>query len=137
MHKITYKNKGNGDNDYLLQWLDANASGPIANDGIAAGSEDSQGFAARLYQLCLHALQDFYISPGTGQTQLQVTFSCPERVSWKIIPVGRILGIGELDRALDQSDELRDDLLERLGHIGKLLLRGKLFGHRMRLFSLP
>lgn len=46
-------------------------------------------------------------------------------------------GAGDLDEALRQSEELKDDVLERLGHIGKLLLRGKHFNIRLRLYSYP
>lgn len=47
------------------------------------------------------------------------------------------VGAGDLDEALRQSEELRDNVLERLGHIGKLLLRGKHFNLRLALYSYP
>lgn len=53
-------NECDGRSSYMLQWLNAHASGPIANDGPPAGGEDEQEFAGHLYQLCLRALHDFY-----------------------------------------------------------------------------
>lgn len=47
------------------------------------------------------------------------------------------VGAGDLDGALRQSEELKDSVLERLGHIGKLLLHGKLFNVRLGLYSYP
>ena len=40
---------------------------------------------------------------------------------------GEPFGVGDLDKALSQSYELRENVLERLGHIGELVLRGKAF----------
>lgn len=132
MHDIIHKHGGDGRSEYLLQWLDADASGPIANDGTPAGGEDNQNLAARLYQLCLRALQDFYRrerDKPSSRSRSIVLRECLGRLYlW-----GEPFGVGELDRALEQSDELRDDVLERLGHIGNLLLRGKPFSRRTRL----
>ena len=117
-------NQGHGCKQYMLQWLDANASGPVADDENPAGSEDDQGFAGRLYQLSFRSLQDFYRQErdrGSSNSRSAVLRECLGRLYlW-----GEPFGDGELDKALRQSNELRDNVLERLGHIGKLVLRGK------------
>lgn len=136
MRDSLYKNGGDGRSDYLLHWLDADTSDSTANDEFSAGDEDEQGFAARLYQACLRALQDIYRQErfkGSSRSRSSVLRESLGRFYlW-----GEPFGVGELDRALEQSDELRDDVLERLGHIGKLLLRGKPFSRRMRLCLHP
>ena len=73
MNDILHQRGGDRRSDYLLRWLDTDASGPIANVETPAGGVDDQGFAARLYQLCLHALQANYYSlwyPGRVPTNI-------------------------------------------------------------------
>ncbi|CAD6591965.1 MAG: hypothetical protein ASARMPRED_005885 [Alectoria sarmentosa] len=116
------KNGGDGRSDYLLHWLDADTSDSTANDGFSAGDEDEQGFVARLYQACLRALQNIYRQErfkGSSRSRSSVL----RESLGKFYLWGEPFGVGELDRALQQSDELRDNVLERLGHIGRLLLR--------------
>ena len=121
--------------DDLWQWreaqaqADADASGAIANDSTPAECEEHQDFAARLYQLCLRALRRCYrqerdkASPDSRSIGLR---ECLGRLHlW-----GESFDGEELDRALEQSDEVRINVLERLGHIGKILLSGKAFTGR-------
>ena len=116
-------NQDHGRSSYMLQWLDAHASGPVTEYEPPASGEDDQGFAGRLYQSCLRILQDFYRQErdhGSSSSHSATLRECVGRLYlW-----GEPFGVGELDKALRQSDELRDDVLERLGHIGKLVLRG-------------
>ena len=136
MNDIIHQRRGDGRSDSLLRWLDTDASGPFANVGTPTGGEDDQGFAARLYQLCLRALQDFYRQErdkDSSRSGSIVLRECLGRLYLWAEP----FGVGELDRALEQSNELRDDVLERLSHIGKLLLRGKPFSRQIRLCLRP
>ena len=112
--------KRNGDDGRILQWLDTHPSGPAINGVAPADSEDDQGFVDRLYQLCLHALKRFY-------RQHQPSSNLVRECLGRLYLWGEAFGVGGLDKALRQSDELRDSVLERLGHIGKLLLRSKSF----------
>lgn len=57
MHDIVNSGASDGRGHYMLQWLDSHASGSTASERCHPGGED---FADRLYQCCLHALQDFY-----------------------------------------------------------------------------
>ena len=129
MPNILESNVVDGRNNYIRQWLDAGPSGPVANNAAPAGDEDDQGFAGRLYHLCLSALQDFYRQQRdqpSSESRLNVLRECLGRLYlW-----GEPFGIGELDKALRQSDELRDMVLERLTHVGKLVLRSKSFSCR-------
>lgn len=123
MNDIIHQRGGDGRSGYLLRWLDTDASGPIANVETPAGGEDDQGFAARLYQLCLRALQDFYRQERDKHSSKSGSIVLRECLG-RLYLWGEPFGVGELDRALEQSNELRDNVLERLGHIGELLLRG-------------
>ena len=124
MSGIVKSSADDGQSNYIQQWLDENASGPAANDETLADKEDDQGFAGRLYRLCLRAMRSFYyIQQHEPSTELRSNLvrECLGRFYlW-----GEPFGIGGLDKALRQSDELRDCVLERLGHIGELLLRSK------------
>lgn len=132
MQDLTSKNGLDARSDYLLQWLDGDTDAPsddsqlIANGGTPAGGEDDQGFAARLYRLCLHALRRVYI-----QERGKHTFGSPSNglreCLGRLYLWGEYFGKGELDKALEESDDLKESVLERLGHIGKLLLRGKTY----------
>lgn len=134
MPDLTVTDGFKGRSDYLLQWLDADAdadadvdaSRSISNDGQSAGGEDDQGFAARLYHLCLRALQGFYIQERGKLTSRSHSTGLRECLG-RLYLWGESFGNGKLDRALEESDELRECVLERLSHIGRLLLRGKTY----------
>ena len=132
MPDMVKSNEGDGRSNHVLQWLDAHASGLIANDAPPLDGEDEQGFVGRLYELCLRELQDFHRQQrDISESRSKVLRECLGRLYlW-----GEPFGSGGLDKALGQSDELRDNVLERLGHIGKLLLRSKLLSRRMCLRS--
>ena len=136
MDDITKSDGGDSRNNYMLEWLDAHASGPLANEGTPAGDEVDQQFAGRLYQLCLRALQDFYHQQrdqSTPKSRLNALRECLGRFYlW-----GEPFSVGKLDKALTQSDELRDSVLERLGYIGKLLLRSKLLSCKQASTHIP
>ena len=129
MHDIMKSGGDDGRNSYMLEWLDAHSSGPLANEGAPASNGVDHEFAGRLYQLCLRALHDFchqQREQRSSKSRLNVLRECLGRFYlW-----GEPFGVGKLDKALKQSDELRDSVLERLGYIGKLLLRSKSLSHK-------
>ncbi len=126
MRDIIDSSQGHNRSNYMLQWPDAHASGPVADDETPTDDEDVQGFAGRLYQLCFRTLQDFYRQErgqGSSSARSAILRECLGRLYlW-----GEPFGVGDLDKALSQSYELRENVLERLGHIGELVLRGKAF----------
>ena len=132
MPDIVKSNEDDGRSNYMLQWLDAHAYGPIANDAPPVDGEDEQEFVGRLYGLCLQELQDFHRRQrNISKSRSNVLREC----LGKLYLWGEPFGSGDLDKALGQSDELRDHVLERLVHIGELLLRSKLLSRRMCLCS--
>ena len=115
----------NSTNKYMLHWLH---DGPSQTENIETApseDEDEAGLAARLYRACLHVMRYVHrrecskSSPQLGTTSLENCLS-------KLFLWGDEFGVGDLDKALDQSDELRESVLEQLLCVGGLLLRGKL-----------
>lgn len=123
MTDILKSNDNDGRSNYMLQWLDAHDSGPIANDAPHLDTEDEQGFVGHLYGFCFRELQDFHRRQrDIPKSRSIVLRECLGRLYlW-----GEPFGSGDLDKALGQSDELRYGVLERLVYIGKVLLRSKL-----------
>ena len=125
MNEEIYRRSIRGHGDYLQQWLESDTSDGIEERGTSAENENHQGFAARLYHLCLYALK--YI-----QKEEHVKSSGSHRsVSFRECLValylwGDSFSTGELDKALDQSDDMKESVLEQLARIGKLVLRGKI-----------
>lgn len=123
MNAIIHKNGADGRSDYLLQWLDGDASDSPGPSETPAEDENDQGFAARLYHLCLFALRYFYRQERDKPPRsraINLGESLGRLYLW-----GDSFSVGELDRALSQSEDLKENVLEQLGHIGKLLLRGR------------
>lgn len=106
------------------EWLDAHSDPSPDLRGGLVNSEDDQGIAARLYSLCLGVLrqmcrqEQYKSSSGDSMSILK------EEVA-KLYLWGEAFRDGKLDRALEYSDEVRSNVLESLGDIGRLLLRGK------------
>ena len=132
MPDIIKSNEGDGRTNRTLQWLDAHASGPIANETPPLDGEDEHGVVGRLYGLCLRELQAFHRQQrDISGSRSNVLRECLGRLYlW-----GEPFGSGDLDKTLGQSVELRNNVLERLGHIGKLLSRSKLLSRRTCLYS--
>lgn len=130
------QNDGGGCSRHIVEWLDAQPFGPTANDGASTDGEDDQGFINRLYQLCVHTLQDFCRQQRNQRSSKSFYHALRECLG-RLYLWGEPFGVGELDQALEQSDELRDSVIERLGHIGKLLLRSKTLNPQMGFADIP
>ena len=105
----------------LQRWLDSSTT----TKRSGRGDEYSEGFAERLYHLCLGTLREIcrheMESPSSTLDNLKLKEEVAKLYLW-----GESFGPGELDEALQHLDDLREDVLELLGQIGKLLLRGTL-----------
>ncbi len=114
-----------GHREYMLGWLESDTSHVVNSGGPSLEDQHYQGFAAHLYSLCLNALQQLYRgerrkdSLGVRSTTLRECLG--ELYLW-----GDAFRTEELDKALDQSDEMRDTVLEQFVLVGEVLLRGKL-----------
>ena len=116
------KHGSEANDDYMLQWLAANTVNSDGNHALSTADESNQGFAFHLLQLCLHALRNVQKKeddqcPSSSRTILGDCLGTLRL--W-----GDSFGPGELDKALDQSNELKESVLEQLVNIGKVLLQG-------------
>ena len=119
--------------DYTQKWLNAKDLTPIAVDdesGCTAAdvepdhNEHNQGLATRLYQLSRQGLQQLcrqeeYI-PRLNLSQSALKEELGRLYLW-----GEAFENGKLDKALEQSEDLRDTVLEFLCAIGDIIVRGK------------
>lgn len=126
---MAYAKKGaKTENEHLLHWLKTDSLAATKLQNAESTDWEVQGFGARLFQLCLHALQ--YLcrekaDNGRSPSHARTLRECVARLClW-----GDSFDGEQLDKALDQSDDLRDVVLEHLCHIGTLVLRGKEVRH--------
>ena len=124
---LTSITSGDCPRNWTQEWLVGHVHAPSGTNGTLRDErdnfEDNQGFATRLYSLCLCLLR--YLC-----RQEQNIASKRHRVSTLKEELGRLYLWGEafkngkLDRALEYSDDVRGNVLDSLRDIGKLLLRG-------------
>lgn len=113
--------------NWMQDWLYAQPNvSPEPDETSSDNNDNDQGFAARLYSLCLRLLR--YLCQ-----QEQIDSPKRSRVSGLKEELGRLylwgeaFGNGKLDRALEYSDDVRGSVLESLMDIAKLLLRGTIY----------
>ena len=119
--------------DYIQEWLDAESSTPIALDeefGFTAADvepdhqEYNQGLATRLYQLSRQGLQQLCRQEGYIPPLNSLQSALREELG-RLYLWGEAFENGKLDKALEQSEDLRDTVLEFLCAIGDSIIRGK------------
>lgn len=112
---------------FTQEWLESTSPNPGTTDGQRPHDEGEEGFAARLYSLCRSVLGDLCsqeqrsLSPR-GLQSLLLREELAKLYLW-----GHSFGPGELDIALDYSDDARYLVLDALTDIGRSILRGKIF----------
>ena len=107
---------------YTQEWLESALSPSATASEPVADIQDEAGLAARLYSSCLAALRD--LSPPEPAKATQ-SVSVHEELT-KLYLWGQGFARGELDMALEYSEDTRHMVLDALGNIGRLLLRGKI-----------
>lgn len=80
-------------------------------------------FGSRLYSLCLELLRFLSRQNICKPHGKALTPDLKEEVG-RLYLWGEVFGNGELDRALDYSDDVRKSVLRSLGDIGKSVLNG-------------
>ena len=119
--------------DYIQEWLDAESSTPTSLDkefGFTAADvepdrqEYSQALATRLYQLGRQGLQQLCRQEGSIP-RLNLSQSALKEELGRLYLWGEAFENGKLDKALEQSEDLRDTVLEFLSAIGDSIIRGK------------
>ena len=120
---------------FTREWLESSSSYSAKSKGQQSYDEGEQGFAAQLYSLCQSVLGDL-CSQGQRSSSSRSWQSLLLREELaKLYLWGHDFGPGELDTALDYSDDARYLVLDALTDIGCSLLRGKIFKIQERYFS--
>lgn len=112
-------------NRYTQEWLESCASNPLTIDGQLAHDEDEEGIAIQLYSICSSVLRDLCSQTQDPHSTRPQSLLLREELT-KLYLWGQSFGPGELDLALEHSDDVRYIVLDALGNIGRLLLRGKI-----------
>ena len=115
-----------GQKNWTLEWLNARSYKSSGPEGGLVNGENDLGLAARLYSLCLRVLRQICRQEQYNSSSRN-SISKPKEELGKLYLWGQAFRDGKLDRALEYSDEVRGNVLELLGHIGRLLLRGKIY----------
>ena len=134
LHEVSDKEAESGSNawnrrELVQHWLKL---------GSLTGSEASSRyvdheFATRLYEQSLETLR--YLSHGGTKNETSTLPSCMLKEELgKLYLWGEVFAHGDLIRALDQSDDLKDDILDLLSNIGRILLQGR--PYLIRVFGL-
>lgn len=110
---------------WVHQWLGLDSlTKPALPQHIIQDADE--GFAARLYVSCLRTLQQLYRRERDYSPPKQRAHVLKEELG-KLYLWGEHFGAGELDEALTQSDDLKENVIELLSGIGKSMLKGKIF----------
>ena len=119
--------------DYTQEWLDAASSTPVtldekfeftAADVEPDQDEYSQGLATRLYQLGRQGLQQL-CRRKEKIPRLNLSQSALREELGRLYLWGEAFENGKLEKALEQSEDLRDTVLDFLCAIGDSIIRGK------------
>lgn len=116
---------------YIQKWLDARPSNVATTDGQRAHGEGEgegegeQGFAAGLYYLCQSVMGVLCSQEQDSPSRRLQSLLLREELA-KLYLWGQSFGPGELDTALDYSDDARYLVLDALGKVGRSLLLGKI-----------
>ena len=119
---LTSVSRANGQRDRTQEWLDGRSSSAF-DKTLKHDDDEDQNFAARLYSLCLHLLLSLCQREQNIPSKRQKVSNLKEELG-KLYLWGEAFRSGKLDRALEYSDDVRANVLDSLGDIGKILLRG-------------
>lgn len=120
---LTSVSSANGLRDWTQEWLDSHphsSSGP--SETLDNNDDENQDFATRLYTLCLRLLLFLCQREQSIPSKRYHVASLKEELG-KLYLWGEAFSSGKLDRALEYSDDVRCNVLDSLGDIGKILLR--------------
>ena len=113
--------------DFIQQWLDTNETTSVDFAGTCAGEQGinrEEGLASRFYSTCLREFQQLCRQERKRYAHGSRSYLLKEELD-KLYMWGESFGPGELDKALDESDELRDNVLDLLVNLGELVICGK------------
>lgn len=110
---------------FTREWLDSSFSQDAAMiDEQQSCYGDEQGLASQLYHSCQCVLRDLCVERQVTRFEGLQRLLLREELA-KLYLWGQSFGPGELDVALDHSDDARYITLDALGCIGQSLLHGE------------
>lgn len=122
---LTLVSSANDQRDRTQEWLDGNRySSSGVNETLNDNDSEDQDFATRLYSLCLHLLLFLCQREQNVPSKKSKAANLKEELGKLYLWAFRS---GKLDRALEYSNDVRGNVLDSLGGIGKILLRGMIF----------
>lgn len=119
---LTSTTSGNDQKSWTQEWLDGHlyaSSGPKGT--LPENFVDDQGFATRLYTLCLCLLRYLCRHEQKISSKTHHASALKEELG-RLYLWGEAFKDGKLDRALEYCDDVRGNVLDSLRDIGKLLL---------------
>ena len=121
---LTSIRSAGGQRNWMQDWLHGQPhASPEPNETSSDNNDNDQGFATRLYSLCLRLLRYLCKQEQNDSSKRHRVSSLREELG-RLYLWGEAFGNGKLDRALEYSDDVRGNVLESLRDIAKLLLRG-------------
>ena len=86
--------------------------------------DHEEGFASQFYSMCLRGFQQLCRQVQEGYASGARSYLLKEELG-KLYLWGESFSPGELDKALDEYEEIRDNVLDLLVNLGELIIRGK------------
>ncbi len=118
---------GDDHKEFMQQWLDTNKSSSVDFARTCPGERDidrEEGFASRFYSTCLRGFQQLCRQEQERYAHGSRSSLLKEELD-RLYMWGESFGPGELDKALGESEEIRDNVLDLLVNLGELVIRGK------------
>ena len=118
---------GDDHKEFMQQWLDSNESTSVKSARTCAGEpgiDRGEGFASRFYSICLRGFQQLCRQKQKEYAHGSGSYILKEELD-KLYLWGESFGPGELDKALGDSEEIRDNVLDLLVNLGELVICGK------------
>ncbi len=118
---------GDDRKELMQQWLDTDESISLDLGRTCAherGIDREEGFASRFYSTCLRGFQQLCRQEKKGYAPGSRSYLLKEELG-KLYLWGEGFAPGELDKALGESEEVRDNVLDLLVNLAELIIHGK------------
>ena len=111
----------------MQQGHDTNGSTSVDSARMCTGercTDREEGFASQFYGTCLQGFKQLCRQELEGYAPGTQSYLLREELG-KLYLWGESFSPGELDKALDEFEEIRDNVLDLLVNLGELVIRGK------------
>ena len=118
---------GDKHKEIMQQGHDTNGSTSVDSARMCTGErciDREEGFASQFYSTCLQGFKQLCRQELEGYARGAQSYLLREELG-KLYLWGESFNPGELDKALDEYEDLRDNVLDLLVNLGELVIRGK------------